>query len=309
VIGVVLLFAQRESCRSTAATAAIMGGVSLRLSPKQVQAIAGFICGGDDPWPYRRMVDISSFVRFTGVEVPHEIEVGSRFVSACAFVEEAEDDKQQGHSGLARDTEKVLEALLDRREFDTDEQHRSAIESVQDTMAGLPLEVVADDTGQIEIRSTRRDRARRVLDEQIHTAFGDVLSGEDLASARRHYGKAKRFLETREPDYENSCKESVCTIESLATTLTGEKDLPTAVKKAARAKLIPRPLDDMIIKIYAYRGNEPGVGHGHAAAPAVRRAEAELLFDLAAALGRYLRVALTAEQPVLPEVATGFRPN
>jgi hypothetical protein len=274
-----------------------MTGVSPRLSPKQVQAIAGFICGGSEPWPYRRMVDISSFVRFTGVEVPHEIEVGSRIASACAFVEEAADGKQPGHSGLGRDTEKVLVALLDRREFETDERHRSAVQSVRDTLAGLPLEVVADDTGQIEIRSTRRDRARRVLDEQIHTAFGDVLADEDLASARRHYGKAKALLEGREPDYENSCKESVCTIESPATALTGEKDLPTAIKKAARAELIPRPLDDMIIKIYAYRGNEPGVGHGQAAAPTVRRAEAELLFDLAAALGRYLRVSLSAEPP------------
>lgn len=284
-----------------------MIGVALRLSPKQVQAIAGFICGGSEPWPYRRMVDISSFVRFTGVEAPHEIEAGSRFTSACAFVEEAEAGELTGHSGLSRDTEKVLEALLDRREFDTDEQHRSAVRSMRDTVAGLPLEVVADDTGQIEIRTTRRDRARRILDEQIHTAFGDVLSDEDLASARRHYGKAKGFLEGREPDYENSCKESVCTIESLATALTGEKDLPTAIKKAARAGLIPRPLDDMIIKIYAYRGNEPGVGHGQAAAPTVRRAEAELLFDFAAALGRYLRVALSTEPPAARPLSSDAR--
>jgi len=243
------------------------------------------------------MVDIASFARFTGVEVQHDIEVGSRFTSAAAFVEGADESEQTGHSGLSRDSEKILEALLDRREFDTDERHRSAVQSVRDTLAGLPLEVVADDTGQIEIRSTRRDRARRILDERIHTAFGDLLTDGNLASARRHYGKAKRFLEGAEPDYENSCKESVCTIESLVTALTGERDLPAAIKKAARAELIPRPLGEMIIKIYAYRGNEAGVGHGQASAPTVRRAEAELLFDLAAALGRYLRVALTAEPP------------
>lgn len=274
-----------------------MGEVALRLSPKQVQAIGDFICGGADPWPYRRMVDIVSFVRFTGVKITHDVEVGSRGYSACSFVEEAEDGEGVGLSGLRRDTERVLEALLDRREFERDEQHRAAVQEVRDVLAGLPIEIVADETAQVELRSTRRDRARRVLDEQIHTAFGTVLTAEDLASARRHYGKAKGFLKRREPDYENSCKESVCTIESLATALTGERDLPTAIKRAAREGLIPRPLDDMIIKIYAYRGNEPGVGHGQAAAPAVRRAEAELLFDLAAALGRYLRVALTAEPP------------
>ena len=220
-----------------------------------------------------------------------------RFASASAFVQEAEESEQAGHSGLRRDTEKILEALLDRREFDTDERHRSAVQNVRDALAGLPLEVVVDDSGQVEICSMRRDRARRILDEQIHTAFGDLLSDESLASARQHYGKAKGFLQGAEPDYENSCKESVCTIESLVTALTGEKDLPAAIRKAAHAEMIPRPLDEMIIKIYAYRGKEPGVGHGHASAPTVRRAEAELLFDLAAALGRYLRVALTAEPP------------
>ena len=90
------------------------------------------------------------------------------------------------------------------------------------------------------------------------------------------------------------------TLESLATAMTGDKDLPAAVKRAAREGLIPRPLDDMIIKVYAYRGNEPGVGHGHASDPTVRRAEAELLVDLAAVLGRYLRVALATE-PSIPD--------
>ncbi len=86
-------FRRRTACSvtlATAADAAIMSAVVLRLSPKQIQTIAGFICGGHDPWPYRRMVDIASFVRFTGVEIAHDVEVGSRFVSACAFVEEAD---------------------------------------------------------------------------------------------------------------------------------------------------------------------------------------------------------------------------
>lgn len=275
----------------------MMRAVTLRLSPKQAQAIAGCICGEVAPWEYRRMVDIASFVRFTGTGIEHDALAGSRFKSALAFVEEAEADTERGPSGLSRNTEKVLAALLDRREFDSDERHQESVQVVRDALGGLPIEIRLDDTAQVEIVSTRRDRARGILDEQIHTVFGNVLTSGDLSAARRHYGKAKGFLQGREPDYENSCKESVCTIESLVTAMTGEPNLPAAIKKASRAGLIPRPLDDMIIKVYAYRGNEPGVGHGQAAAPAVRRAEAELLFDLAAALGRYLRVALTADPP------------
>lgn len=45
--------------------------------------------------------------------------------------------------------------------------------------------------------------------------------------------------------------------------MTGERDLPSAIKKATQADLIPRPLDELIFKLYAYRGNEPGVSHGH----------------------------------------------
>ncbi|MGZ4287997.1 MAG: hypothetical protein ACXVHB_26820 [Solirubrobacteraceae bacterium] len=268
--------------------------MKLRLSPKQVQALAGFICGGETPWAYRRMVDILSFMRFTGATMPADPEPGSRFISACAFIEHTEASDQTGHSGLSADTEKVLVALLDRREFDNDADHVAAVGQVRDAVAGLPIMITAEPYG-IEIHSAWRDKAQSVLEERIHTAFGDVIAGEDLAAARAHYIKARRFLEGPVPDYENCCKESVCSIEALATAMTGERDLPRAIKKAVGATRIPKPLDDMIIKLYAYRGNEPGVGHGQADAPSVRRAEAELLFNLAGSLGHYLRVALTED--------------
>lgn len=243
------------------------------------------------------MVDIAEFVRFTGTGIVHDELAGSRFKSALTFVGAAEADQATGPSGLTRKTEQVIESLLDRREFGSDVRHGDAARAVQEALGGLPIEVRVDDVGGVEIVSTRRERGRRVLDERVRTAFGTVLEADDLSSARRHFTKAKGFLEGRSPDYENACKEAVCTIESLATAMTGEKDLPAAIKKAAREGLIPRPLDDMIIKVYAYRGNEPGVGHGQASAPTVRRAEAELLVDQAAVLGRYLKVALASESP------------
>ena len=92
-----------------------------------------------------------------------------------------------------------------------------------------------------------------MLEDQIHTAFGEVINGEELTSARSHYVKARRFLEGPVPDFENCCKESVCSIEALATAMTGERDLPKAIRKAAAAGHIPKPLDDMVIKLYAYR--------------------------------------------------------
>lgn len=243
------------------------------------------------------MVDIESFARFTGTEIALDPEASSRFKAALGFVEAAEASPLIGESGLSKMTELVLVALMDRREFSDDDQHASAISEVRQALQGVPVRVDLGAEGRVELRDGRQDRARRLLDEQIHTAFGSVLSSTDLAAARHHYTKAKRFLEQSTPDFENSCKESVCSMESLVTSLTGASDLPGGIKLAARRGLIPRPLDDMIIKVYAYRGNEPGVGHGQAAPPSVRRAEAELLFDLAAAVGRYLRVALSSGPP------------
>ena len=74
--------------------------------------------------------------------------------------------------------------------------------------------------------------------------------------------------------------------------MTGERDLPSAIRKATNAGLIPRPLDEPIIKLYAYRGNEPGVSHGQAAVPEVAREDAEFVFNLAGAIGSYLRQKL-----------------
>lgn len=240
------------------------------------------------------MIDILSFMRFTGATVPAEPEPGSRFTSACAFVEHTDATEQTGSSGLSVDTEKVLAALLDRREFDNDGDHSAALAQTREALAGLPVTITAEPYG-VEIQSARRDKAQSVLEERIHTAFGDVIASEDLAAARAHYAKARRFLEGPIPDYENCCKESVCSIEALATAMTGERDLPRAIKKAVGAGRIPKPLDEMVLKLYAYRGNEPGISHGHADAPSVRRAEAELLFNLAGSVGHYLRIALTED--------------
>lgn len=266
--------------------------VRVRLSPRQVQSLAGFICGGEAPWPYRRMVDILSFMRFTGAEMPADPEPGSRFTSACAFIEHAEAAEETGPSGLSVDTEKVVAALLDRREFEGDDDYVAAVAEVRDALGGLPVKLVTAAHG-VEIQSAWRARGQSILENRIHTVFGQVVASDDLRAARTHYAKARRFLEGPVPDYENACKESVCSIEALATAMTGERDLPRAVKKAASAGRIPKPLDEMVVKLYAYRGNEPGVGHGQADAPAVRRAEAELLFNLAGSIGSYLRAALT----------------
>lgn len=260
----------------------------VRLSPRQIQTLANFVCGDTSgPFGYRRMVDIDAFFEFTGAEPVGSVEGGSRWTSACGFIESCQRSQAEGESGLSREVEKVIEALLDRREFDSDADRDEGVRMVNEALRGVPVEVRVAGDGSVRAVSTKRTRSQVVLDEQIHTAFGTVIRESDLAAARTHYSKAKRYLSGPERDYENAAKEAVSSLESLVLALTGESDFARAVKKAAAADLLPRPVDEIAIKLYAYRGNEPGVAHGHANAPDVTEDEAELVFNLAAALAAY----------------------
>ncbi len=266
----------------------------LRLSPRQVQTIAGFICGGGDAdaFDYRRMVDILGFIEFTGAAFGTYALGSSRWNTACNFIDACQSTAEQGSSELPRAIEQVLVALLDPREFSSDEMRALAVEKVKDALRGIPVTIRLATDGIAQIVSTRRTREQSLLDEQIHTVFGDALKDSQLRAAREHYAKAKRYIYGADPDYPNAAKEAVCSIESLAVVLTGAPDLPKALKKATNTGHIPHPISEMTTKLYAYRGDEPGVGHGQAELPDVTRQEAELILNVAGAIGSYLKSAL-----------------
>jgi hypothetical protein len=266
-----------------------------RLSPRQIQALASCICGDEEAaaFDYRRFVDIESFITFTGARVGDLPASGmSRWNYACSFIEACQGVEKEGSSGLTREVEKVIEALLDLREFSSESRRDEALLKVNQILTGVPVETRVGADGSVQVVSTRRSRVQGLLDKQIHTVFGAVIDDSALGASRTHYAKAKRYLEAAQLDYENSAKESVSSVESLVKTLTGESDYTKAIKKATNAGLIPRPIDDIAIKLFAYRGNEPGVAHGAADTPDVTKEEAELVFNLAAALATFLATNL-----------------
>jgi hypothetical protein len=186
----------------------------------------------------------------------------------------------------------MVEALLDRREFSSESRRDEALLKANQILTGMPVEARIGPDGSVQVVSTSRSRAQEVLDKQIHTAFRTVIDDSALTASRMHYTKAKRYLEAAQPDYENAAKEAVSSIESLVKSLTGESDYTKAIKKATDAGLIPRPIDEIAIKLFAYRGNEPGVAHGSADTPDVTKEEAELVFNLSGALGAFLGTSL-----------------
>jgi hypothetical protein len=69
-----------------------------------------------------------------------------------------------------------------------------------------------------------------------------------------------------------------------------------ALKLAVKAGL-SKPLDGLIEKLYAWRGNEPGIAPGSNELPDVERADAEFALSMAAAINLYLRERLVRDIP------------
>ena len=71
-------------------------------------------------------------------------------------IEHAEAAEDTGPSGLSVDTEKVVAALLDRREFEGDDDYVAAVAEFRDALGGLPIKLVTTAHG-VEIQSAWRD--------------------------------------------------------------------------------------------------------------------------------------------------------
>ena len=144
----------------------------------------------------------------------------------------------------------ILGALLDLREFPSEDQRDAALLRVNEILRGIPVGARIADDGSVEIVSTPQTRSQRVLDEQIHTVFGEAISESTLDASRTHYAKARRHVTAANPDYENAAKEAVTSLESLVVTLTGESDYTRAIRKAA----LRRPIDELAMSVFGHSG-------------------------------------------------------
>ena len=118
-----------------------------------------------------------------------------------------------------------------------------------------------------------------------------LLKGGEFQGADQHFEKAIRALNIRPlPDVENCIKDAVSAIESVGRVIVGDDKalLDDIIKNAVTIGAIPKPLDHTFLKVYAYRGNEPGVAHGSVDLSKVTEAEAELILAMSAAMIIYL---------------------
>ena len=105
------------------------------------------------------------------------------------------------------------------------------------------------------------------------------------------FEKAIKALNVRpKPDVENCIKDAVATVESVGKIIRKDKKarIDDIIKVAIQNGVIPHLLGDPIIKLYAYRGDEPAVAHGGIEPSKVTVDEAEFVLAMSAAIIIYL---------------------
>jgi len=118
-----------------------------------------------------------------------------------------------------------------------------------------------------------------------------LLKEPEFKGADEHFEKAVKALNIRpQPDVENCVKDAVSAIESVGRIMVNDDTalLSDIIKDMSSKGVIPKPLDQVIQKIYAYRGDQPGVAHGLVGASKVTIDEAEFVLVMSAAIIIYL---------------------
>jgi hypothetical protein len=118
-----------------------------------------------------------------------------------------------------------------------------------------------------------------------------LLKEPEFKGADEQFEKAIKALNARpEPDVENSVKDAVGAIEAVGRIIVNDEKalLSDIVKDMVGKGIIPKPLDQTIQKLYAYRGDQPGVAHGAVGASKVTIDEAEFVLAMSAAMIIYL---------------------
>ena len=128
------------------------------------------------------------------------------------------------------------------------------------------------------------------IDAQVEEARY-LLKEPEFKGADEQFEKAIRALNVRpEPDVENCVKDAVGAIEAVGRIIVNDERalLSDIVKDMVSKGVIPKPLDQTIQKLYAYRGDQPGVAHGAVGASKVEIDEAEFVLAMSAAMIIYL---------------------
>ena len=118
-----------------------------------------------------------------------------------------------------------------------------------------------------------------------------ILQEPEYKGPAKQFNKAVGFFSQRpEPDPANCVKDAVGAIEGVARIISGEKKavLTQLLDREPFKSGMPPTLRGSIEKLYAYRGDAPGAGHGQVAESSVGIEEAEFVLGISASAIVYM---------------------
>lgn len=119
-----------------------------------------------------------------------------------------------------------------------------------------------------------------------------LLAEPEFAGAAEHFAKAIEFFGKRpKADYENCVKEAVSAIESVARIICGKpkETLSKLIPQLVQQGVLVKPLNGVVERLYAYRGDAPGAAHGKTGVESpIGVPEAEFVLGLSASTINYL---------------------
>jgi len=122
----------------------------------------------------------------------------------------------------------------------------------------------------------------------------EVLTDE-LSPVRKQWLKAKNFIYNSIPDYENSIKESINSIESTLKILL---DRPSdTLGKLIKNVPLDTDISKLISKAYGLTSNKDFVRHGGTENQDIGKSEAEVFLEFAAISINYLKEAIKGSKP------------
>ena len=95
--------------------------------------------------------------------------------------------------------------------------------------------------------------------EEIEKA---IEKSQQFEGVRTHLQTALSYLSNRKsPDYRNSIKESISSVESLVFQITGKDNFTLAIKEIEKKIKIHGALKEAFIRLYGYTGDKDGIRH------------------------------------------------
>jgi hypothetical protein len=131
--------------------------------------------------------------------------------------------------------------------------------------------------------------------ESLQTTLQSVEQ-TGLKGVEAHFDTALRLFAKRpQPDYRNSIKEAISSVESLVTSTTNEKNFGRALQKLGKLLNLHPAFLSSLEKLYGYTSDEDGIRHGIFDTPVVGFEEAKFMLVACSALINYLTTKLAQQ--------------